>query len=168
VQSASQNDAKISMLASSVDMMQVLGDDENMPPIYNAIATAAAPEAATENGKPAPGTADRVLELFQALTNEPVVNGQQQPNQYDPYRIQDRIMANLVTPMNNDEANPTPIEIFLDTFAEVNRIDADLPREEPLGADDMEVVMGTMRDFLTSKTRGMEQFYEIMKHRNGD
>jgi len=172
VQSASQNDAKISMLASSVDMMQILGDDENMPPIYQAIATAAAPEYATEtvNGKdkPAPGTADRVLELFQALTNEPVINGKQQPNQYDPYRIQDRIMANLVTPMDGNEENPTPIEIFLDTFAEVNRIDADLPREEPLSPDDMEVVMGTMRDFLTSKTRGMEQFYEIMKHRNGD
>ena len=152
--------------------MQILSDDQNMPPIYNAISVAAAPEAATENGKPdgkpTPGTADRVIELLDALTREPVVNGQQQPNQYDPYRIQDRLMANLVTPMDGNEANPTPIEIFLDTFAEVNRVDADMPREEPLSPDDLEKVMGSMRDFMTSKTRGMEQFYEIMRHRNGD
>lgn len=168
VQEISGNDALVSMLASSADMLQILGDDQNMPPIYNAIATAAAPEAATEGGKPASGTADRVLELLDALTREPVVNGNQQPNPFDPYRIQDRILANLVTPLGGNDQNPTPIEIFLDTFAEVNRFDADLPREEPLTPDDFKLVMGTMRDFLTSKTRGMEQFYEIMRHRDGN
>lgn len=164
VQEASSNDAMISMLASSADMMQILSDDANMPAIYNAVATAAAPESATEGDKPAPGTADRVLEFLDAMTAEP--NGQ--PNPYDPYRFQDRMMANLVTPLGGNPDNPTPIEIFLDTFAEVNRIDARAPREEPLSPDDLQVVFATMRDFLTSKTRGMEQFYEVMKHRNGD
>lgn len=163
VQEASSNDAMISMLASSADMMQILSDDANMPAIYNAVATAAAPEAATADGKPAPGTADRVLELLDALTAEPAG----QPNPYDPYRFQDRMLANLVTPIAGNPDNPTPIEVFLDTFAEVNRIDARAPREEPLSPDDLQMVFATMRDFLTSKTRGMEQLYEIMRHRNG-
>jgi hypothetical protein len=167
VQEVSSNDAMISMLASSADMMQIMSDDMNMPAIYNAVATAAAPEAAPggPKGSPAPGTADRVVELLDALTAEP--GGQ--PNPYDPYRFQDRMLANMVTPL--DPANPdspTPIEIFLDTFAEVNRIDARAPREEPLSPDDLQLVFATMRDFLTSKTRGMEQLYEIMRHRNGD
>ncbi|MBI3203546.1 MAG: hypothetical protein HYZ29_18555 [Myxococcales bacterium] len=169
VQEASSNDAMISMLASSADMMQILSDDVNMPAIYNAVATAAAPEEATADGKPAPGTADRVLELLDALTTEPVIDGKAQPNPYDPYRFQDRMLANLVTPLDpQNPDSPTPIEIFLDTFAEVNRIDARASREEPLSPDDLKVVFGTMRDFLTSKTRGMEQFYEIMRHRNGE
>lgn len=165
VQEASSNDAMISMLASSADMMQILSDDTNMPAIYNAVATAAGPEGATDpGGKPTPGAADRVLELLDALTKEPAG----QPNPYDPYRYQDRMLANMVTPMGGNPDNPTPIEIFLDTFAEVNRIDARAPREEPLSPDDLQVVFGTMRDFLTSKTRGMEQLYEIMRHRNGE
>ena len=56
----------------------------------------------------------------------------------------------------------------LDTFAEVNRLDASAGREEPLSPDDLKLVFATMRDFLTSKTRGMEQLYEIMRHRNGE
>jgi hypothetical protein len=165
VQEASTNDAMISMLASSADMMQILSDDENMPAIYNAVATAAGPEDAVgPDGKPAPGTADRVFELLDALTTEP--GGQ--PNPYDPYRFQDRMLANLVTPLQGNPENLTPIEIFLDTFAEVHRLDAKASPSDPLSPDDLKVVFATMRDFLTSKSRGMEQLYEIMSHRNGD
>jgi hypothetical protein len=165
VDGASSNDAQVSMLASSADMMQILGDDENMPAIYNAVATAAAPELDQANGKAAPGIGDRLIDMMNALKGEP--NGQ--PNPYDPYKIQDRMLVNLVTPLDPaDPVSPTPIEIFLDTFAEVNRIDADQAEDEPLSPDDFQTVFASMRDFMTSKTRGMEQFYEIMHHRNGE
>jgi hypothetical protein len=165
VEGQSQNDAQVSMLASSADMMQVLGDDQNMPAIYNAIATAAAPDSDTANGKPAPGIGDRLIELMNALKGEPGGN----PNPYDPYKIQDRMLVNLVTPLDpTNPVSPTPLEIFLDTFAEVNRWDADQPQEEPLSPEDLQAVFASMRDFMASKTRGMEQFYEIMRHRNGD
>ncbi|MEZ4224396.1 MAG: hypothetical protein R3B13_25835 [Polyangiaceae bacterium] len=169
MQQASGNDALNSTLTSANDMMQLLGDDLNMPLIYNAIAVAAAPEEGTLDGKPAPGTADRVLELMDALTREVDSKGNPKVNSYDPYRIMDRVLQNLVSPM--DPANPdsvTPLEIFIDTIAEVNRMDADVPREEPLSPEDMQAVFGTMRDFMASPTRGMEQLYEIMKHRDGD
>ena len=169
MQQASGNDALHSTLTSASDMMQVLSDDLNMPLIYKAIAVAAAPEEPVGDQKPAPGTADRVLELMDALNREVDSKGNPRPNSYDPYRIMDRVLRNLVTPM--DPANPdslTPIEIFIDTLAEVNRMDADAPREQPMSPEDLQATFATLRDFMTGPTRGMEQVYEIMRHRNGD
>ncbi|MCA9592832.1 MAG: hypothetical protein KC776_05960 [Myxococcales bacterium] len=169
VRLASQNDALSSTLASGSDMMQILGDDVNMPLIYNAIALAAAPENATLDGKPAPGTADRVLEMMDALTKETDASGAPAQNPYDPYRVLDTILVNLVTPM--DASNPesqTPLEVFLDTIAEVNRYDASQPREQPMTPQDLQLTFATLRDFMTGPTRGMEQFYEIMSHRDGN
>jgi hypothetical protein len=163
-QASGDDDVLHSTLTSMSDMMQIMGDDQKMPLIYNAIAIAAAPESATLGGQLAPGTADRVLELMHAITEE---TGK--PNPYDPYRVLDRILANLFSPIDPADANSqTPIEIFLDTIAEVNRHDSDLPREQPLGPADFRFIFATMRDFMTSQTRGMEQFYEIVRHRNGD
>lgn len=162
VQEISGNDALTSMLASSADMMQILSDDENMPPIYNAVAVAAAPEGS------ASGTGDRVVELMDALTRETNSNGEPVLNPYDPYHVLDSILVNLVSPL--DPSNPdsmTPLEIFLDTIAEVNRVDSDLPNETPLDEDDMQAMFGTLRDFMAGQTRGMEQFYEIVRHRDG-
>ena len=67
-----------------------------------------------------------------------------------------------------DDQSPTPLGVLLDTIAEVNRFDASVSQDEPLDADDYRLVFATVRDFLTSETRGMEQFYEIIHHRNGD
>ncbi len=169
IEQASDNDALQSTLTSLSDMMQLLGDERNMPPIYNAIAMAAAPADAQADGRPTPGAADRTLELMQALTTEAAADGSPQPNPYDRYHILDSILKNLVTPMDeNDPESVTPLEVILDTVAEVNRVDAAASQDEPLTADDYAAVFGTVRDFMTSKTRGMEQLYEIVKHRNGD
>jgi phosphopantetheinyl transferase (holo-ACP synthase) len=163
-QASGDDDVLHSTLTSMSDMMQIIGDDQKMPLIYNAIAVAAAPESAKLGNQAAPGAADRVLELMHAITAE---SGK--PNPYDPYRVMDRILANLFTPLDPADPNSqTPIEIFLDTIAEVNRHDSDLPREQPLGAADFRFIFATMRDFMTHETRGMEQFYEIVRHRDGN
>jgi hypothetical protein len=164
LEQASDGDALHSTLTSMSDMMQIIGDDEKMPLIYNAIAIAAAPENPKPGQQIAPGTADRVLELMHALTLE-----QGAPNPYDPYRVLDRMLVNLFSPI--DPADPhsqTPIEIFLDTIAEVNRHDADAPPDQPLAGADFRFIFATMRDFMTNQTRGMEQFYEIVRHRDGN
>lgn len=169
VRQTSGDDALHSTLTSLSDMMQILGDDQKMPLIYNAIAIAAAPEASEIDGEIAPGTADRVLELMHALTKEKDAEGSPAPNPYDPYRVLDRILANLFTPMDPSDPNSlTPIEVFLDTIAEVNREDADVPRDQPLTPADLRFIFATMRDFMTDRTRGMEQFYEIISHRDGN
>ena len=177
LEQGSGNDALHSTITSLSDMMQLLSDDKDMQPIYNAISLVAAPAddtvpipgcQPTQNNdcrKPTPGATDRVLEALQTLTAEP--NGQRNP--YDQYRILDRILKNLVTPMDpNNPQSMTPIEVFLDTVAEVNRVDASASVDEPLTAQDYAYVFGTVRDFLTSNTRGLEQFYEIIKHRDGN
>ena len=33
---------------------------------------------------------------------------------------------------------------------------------------DLQLTFATLRDFMTGPTRGMEQFYEIMSHRDGN
>jgi hypothetical protein len=166
---ASDNDALNSTLTSMSDVMQVIDDDKNMPAIYNAISLAASPDQTESGSTPAPGAADRMLELLQAVTAEPVVGGQPTPNPYDRYHVLDRILKNLVTPMDpNDPQSQTPLEVFIDTIAQVNRIDASAASDAPLGADDYQAVFATLRDFMTSKRRGLEQFYEIVHHRNGN
>ncbi|MEZ4370494.1 MAG: hypothetical protein R3B07_06695 [Polyangiaceae bacterium] len=174
LQKASDHDALNSTLTSLNDLMQLLGDDQHMPPIYNAVALAAAPEAETapkdpkpgETPKPRPGAADRVIKLTQALTQEPA-DGTGNP--YDRYRMLDRILLNLVSPIDPEsDTSPTPLEVFLDTVAEVNRIDASKDPDEPLSPEDFQAVFATVRDFLLSKNRGMEQFYEIVRGRNGN
>lgn len=166
---SSSNNAQTSTLTSLSDMMQLLGDEENMPPIYNAIAMAAAPTETEADGQPAPGAVDRTLALVRALTNERAADGSPQPNPYDRYHIVDRILKNLVTPMDpKDPLSQTPIEVILDVVSEVNRLNADLTASAPLDAGDYEMVFRVVRDFMTSRTRGMEQLYEIVRHRNGD
>ncbi len=180
LEKGSSNNALQSTMTSLSDMMQLLSDDVDMPPIYNAVSLAAAPAAQTVpnpdcNGaqgckpKPTPGAADRLLEALQTLTSEVDQNGQPAPNPYDRYHVLDRILKNLVTPMDpNDPQSMTPIEVFLDTAAEVNRVDASAKTDEPLSAQDYAYAFGSARDFLTSNTRGLEQLYEIVKHRNGN
>lgn len=169
IEQTASDDALHSTLTSMSDMMQIMGDDQKMPLIYNAIAIAAAPEATQAGGKPAPGTADRVLELMDAITSETDDSGKPRQNPYDPYRVLDRILSNLFSPMDpNDDNSQTPIEVFLDVISEVNRHDADSPRDRPLDASDFGFIFATLRDFMTNETRGMEQFYEIVRHRDGD
>jgi hypothetical protein len=168
IELASDDDTLHSTLTSMSDMMQIMGDDEKMPPIYNAIAIAAAPESTTIDQAVSPGTADRVLELMHAITKETDAGGNAAANPYDPYRVMDRVLANLFTPIDPADANSqTPIEIFLDAIAEVNREDSDISRDQPLTAADFKFVFATMRDFMTNETRGTEQFYEIISHRDG-
>jgi hypothetical protein len=83
--------------------------------------------------------------------------------------VLDRILVNLFTPLDDSDPNSqTPIEVFLDVIAEVNRTDSSAPRDLPLDVIDFGFVFATLRDFMTSETRGMEQFYEIVSHRDGN
>ncbi len=163
------DDAEAATLTSIVDLLQILDDEENLPPLFNAVSLAAAPRTARLGGEEAPGAADRVVELLNALTRETDESGAAVRNPYDPYHYVDLLLRNLVTPMNPLDANSlAPIEVILDVIAEVNREDASLPRGQPLTPRDFQLVFSTMRDFMSSRTRGFEQIYEIMRHRNGN
>ncbi|MFS8071173.1 MAG: hypothetical protein ACMG6S_32800, partial [Byssovorax sp.] len=123
-------------------------DDGNFSPLFQAAATAANPA----KDKDGPGAADRTLLVLEALTGD----------DYDRYHLLDTVLPALVTPMDGGKS-ASPIEIFMDTVADVNRIDA--AAASPLDTEDYRAVFGTVSDFMTSETHGLEQFYTIMAKR---
>lgn len=145
---SADGDSLQSTLASLSDILQLLADDGNFSPIFNAAATASSPAA----DKDGPGAADTTLKVLKALTGD----------DYDRYHILDTVLPALVTPMDGGKS-ASPIEVFMDTIAEVNRIDAG--RADPLDTDDYKAILGTVHDFMSSETRGLEQFYTIMAKR---
>jgi hypothetical protein len=146
--SASDNDALQSALASMSDLVQVLGADAELSPIFRAIAGA----AGAGDDPDGPGVGDTTVKVLKALTGD----------QYDKYHVLDHLLPALVTPMDGGQGL-SPIEVFMDVIADVNRIDAS--SAAPLVAEDYKAVMSTMRDFMGSKTRGMEQLYTIVQNR---
>lgn len=146
--SASDNDALQSALASMSDLVQVLGADVELSPIFRAIAGA----AGAADDPSGPGVGDTTVKVLKALTGD----------EYDKYHVLDHLLPALVTPMDGGKGL-SPIEVFMDVIADVNRIDS--ASDAPLVAEDYKAVMSTMRDFMGSKTRGMEQLYTIVKNR---
>ncbi|HRI63155.1 MAG TPA: hypothetical protein PK156_02930 [Polyangium sp.] len=136
-------------LSSIADALQVLLADKEMEPILNAVSAAAEPE----NASGAKGTLPASLQLLKALTSD----------QYDKYHVMDHVLPNLVTPMRGGKG-PTPLEIIMDTVAEVDRIDASKPTAPQL-PNDYEAIFRATRDFLVSDTRGLEQIYTIVQKR---
>jgi hypothetical protein len=144
----SDNDAFQGMLASAADMLQVFADDADLAPIIRTIAGAADPSDAPEG----PGAADAGVKVLKAMTSD----------DYDTYHVLDYVLPALVTPMD-EGAGLSPIEVIMDVITDVNRIDA--ASQEPLVAEDYEAVMDSVRDFMSSETRGLEQIYAIVQGR---
>jgi hypothetical protein len=138
------------MLASASDILQVLANDDVMSALFNAVATAATPGTEDE-----PGCADTTIKLMEALTDD----------RFDPYHVLDFVLPRLVTPMD-DGKDVSPLEVFIDTIAEVTRLDAD--DASPLEARDYRAIMGTLHDFFFDERRGMEQFYYLVQQRPRD
>ena len=150
LRAAADGDSLQAMLASASDILQVLTDDDEMSALFNAVATAATPATDDE-----PGCADTTIKMMKVLTDE----------RYDPYHVLDVILPRLVTPMD-DGKSVSPLEVFIDTIAEVNRVDAD--QVTPLKAEDYREIMGSVKEFFVDDRRGLEQFYYIVQQRPGE
>jgi hypothetical protein len=146
-------DATQATLASLADAVQILADDTTFAPILNAAAVAANDKDDPE-GKGALVTG---LDALKALTSDA----------YDKHHILDHVLPNLVTPLDGGK-NLAPLEIIMDTIADVNRLDASKSSDfhgEPLTTDDYKAIFDVTRDFMTDETRGLEQFYAILQRR---
>jgi PAS domain-containing protein len=135
------------LLASLSDLMQLLTADGDFAPIFNAVARAVAAPVGDDE---APGCADRTLQVLEAL------------RRIDRHRVLDHVMPRLVEPIDGGQGL-SPLEIFLDAIADVNRTDASLG--SPLDERDYRYVFRTLRELMTSETRGFEQLYYIVRHR---
>ncbi len=150
--SASDDDALQGTLASVSDMLQLMSDDANLAPVLRAASVAVRPDADPEGA----GCADRTIRTMKALVDD----------EFDAYHVMDYALPNLVRPLVNkdgDVIGASPLEIIMDSIADVHRIDA--ASEAPNQEADYESIMGTVRDFLVDDTRGFEQFYAIIRKR---
>lgn len=137
------------MLTSLSDTLQLLMDEENLAPLLNAAAVAMSPADDAEG----PGIGDTGLTMLKAITREDV----------DRYHVLDHFLKSLVTPMA-DGKGLSPLEVVMDAIAEVNRVDS-AAGVDPLTSDDYKVIMSTVQGFMADNTRGLEQFYTILKNR---
>ncbi len=139
--------ARDALLGAIADGLQLASADSEWAPLAAAVASLARPRGAPAG----PGALDRGVLVLDATTSDVI----------DPHRALDAILPLLVTRTNGQAR--APLEVFADVIADVNRYDA---RETtPLGNVDHAFVLRTLREFLTSPTRGFPQLYAIVRER---
>jgi hypothetical protein len=156
-------DTLTATLTSLADLLQVLHGDADLAPVFNAISVVSAPGVVTDkNGKPVastkPGLTHETLKVLKVLLDDS--GGPDKA--VDRYHVLDVILKNLVTPPA--EGKQTPLEVLVDTAADVHRIDSSSTAH--LSADDYKQVATGVRSFLVDPLRGLEQFYCIAKGRD--
>lgn len=147
---ASANDALPSVMTATQDIMQLMGDEANMVPLYHALAVAASPDGALQ----------RSLDLIDRIGA--VETGEKFASAHGGRRVIPKVLANTVTPIGTTQI--TPIEVYLDVISELHR---DAPgRGDAFDPVDYGAVARQVQEFLVDKTRGLEQLYAIVKNRN--
>jgi hypothetical protein len=149
---ASKNDAFATLTTSAEDILQLIGDDANMVPLYHALSVASEPDGALKRGLD-------LLERAKDVETDPNF-----ASAHGNRRVLTTLLANAVTPMSAGGA--APIEVLLDCISDLHR--ADPTNTGAFAADDYGSVAGNVEDFLIDKVRGMEQLYAIIKNRNGN
>jgi hypothetical protein len=162
---SSQNDALAALLATSNDLIQVLGDDQDLVPIYNALAPALSPSTYDSVGHLVTANVlDAQLALLSHISGQFMSNGTELcADEVDPNQILSQVLTNLVTPMTNatGQQTETPLEVIIDVITDVNR--ADPSQTSKLQPGDYAAVSGQVNDFLLNPQFGLEQFYEIVR-----
>jgi hypothetical protein len=154
----SGNDALASLLVTSDDLGQVLGDQADLIPLLHAVGAAMIPRAGEKN------LLDANLALLTRLT-APARGGdgsEQCGREIDPNQILTRVLEQAVTPMAASAGGRTPLEVILDVIGDVNRA-----APEKLGAlasEDYANIADEVASFLLDDQRGLEQFYAVVRN----
>lgn len=157
------------VLASAVDVIQVLRDGQTLPPIMNVLSSLAVPDNTKQPDgvTPASGAADIVLQVLNVLSRDPQEGeSPDAPLVFDRYRVLDQILPNLVKPIDDSGTSKTALEVIVDVAADVNRYDSS--QDGPLSPDDYKQVAQAAHEFLVSPNRGMEQLYTVVRGREGN
>jgi hypothetical protein len=157
------------VLASAVDVIQVLRDGQTLPPIMNVLSSLSVPDntVQADGVTPASGAADIVLQALNVLSRDPQ-DGESPdaPLVFDRYRVLDQILPNLVKPIDDSGTSKTALEVIVDVALDVNRVDSS--QGGPLSPEDYKQVAASVKDFLVSPNRGMEQLYTVVRGREGN
>jgi hypothetical protein len=166
VNAASSNEALAELLASSDDLIQVMRDDANLVPLYHVLASAAVPTTTDGQGNTQRGVLDATTALLARVAGRAydASNTEICANELDPDGVLAIALANLVTPMKDSTGAPTetPLEVILDAVGDVNR--AAPGAATPMSGPDLANVSNELSEFLLDDTRGLEQFYAIVRN----
>ncbi len=166
---AGQVESLTEFLSTSHDLLQVLRDDGDLVPVYKVFAAAFAPPPDNPKG---PSLIDATTSLLTRLAGHAVDESGNEicAREVDPNGVLDVALAHLVTPMpsgtdtSTSESSPgvTPLEVIVDTVADVNRATPS-DTSDPLAPPDYANVANELSEFLTDPERGIEQFYAIVR-----
>jgi hypothetical protein len=168
VDEASKNDAQQAMLASMNDIMQILKDEKNIVPFMHVMSEGMAPTKRDRDGTILEkGLVDAQSALLAKMAGKALdPDGVEVcSREIDPNQVITVVLGKLVTPLpDGPQKGKTPLEVIVDTIAEVNRIDPSRPAEEKLSNGDYRNISENVSDFLLNKERGLEQFYEVIRN----
>jgi hypothetical protein len=166
---AGQVESLTEFLSTSHDLLQVLRDDTNLVPIYKVFAAAFAPPPDKPQG---PSLIDATTTLLTRLAAHAIdaTGVEICAKEIDPNSVLDLVLAQLVTPMptaadassGTSAPGVTPLEVIVDTVADVNRASPS-DAVNPLASPDYANVANELSEFLTDHQRGLEQFYAIVR-----
>jgi hypothetical protein len=163
---ASSNEALPSLLATANDIIQLMKDDTNLVPLYQALAPALEASTLDAQGQYVKKNAvDAALSLlgrisgraYDASGNE-VCSAELDPNQLLAVSLQ-----NLVTPVAASGGGPgqAPLQTIMDAIGDINR--ADPSQTTSYGAADYGKIADEVSSFMLDPQSGLEQFYAIVK-----
>jgi len=157
------NDAFDSTLLASHDMLQLLENTENTAPIMRFFSQAIAPNAVqvadTGSGelKIEEGAIEKTLALLRAPRKlEPKTDGRAS--------TLTKLLREMVHVTGPNGASP--LEIIIDTIAEVNRAAPGKDNGKALDAADLRSVLDESQQFLSSNRHGLERLYDIAQSRS--
>lgn len=151
-------------LTSLADLLQVLHNEDDLAPILRALAPGVAPGALFDKGKPTPserpGAVTVTLDMVRAVMAEP-----EDPTlRIDRYLALDEVLPRLVNPPALGKR--APLEVFFDAIESIQRVDSS--QRGAFSPDDHRALSEGLRRLLVDEVRGMEQFYTIVRGRNGN
>jgi hypothetical protein len=174
--SVGQVEALAEFLSSSHDLLQNLNDEQNqLTPLYQVLASAftATPSSTSTSAPPAPSVIDATTALLTRLAGHAIDgNGTEIcANEVDPNNVVSVALAHLVTPMmipsctaspQNPCLSESPLEVIVDTIADVNRT-ADSTSDLLIAPADYQNIANEIVEFALDPQRGLEQFYQVVR-----
>jgi len=169
--STGQVEALVELLSSAHDVLQVLDDSQNLfVPVYQVFSSAFVPPQRPPGGR---AFLDATTALLTRIAGKALdANGNEIcANELDPNDVVSVALAHLVTPMPLSGCTPsagdtcngeTPLEVIVDTIADVNRA-PDSTSSQVLRPADYANISNEVDEFLLDPQRGLEQLYAIVR-----
>jgi hypothetical protein len=164
--SVSNNDALAALLGTTDDIVQVMRDDANLVPLYHVLAAAMQQTTTDAQGKLQRSVVDATTTFLSRIAGRAYdgTNHEICANELDPNGVLTTSLGKLMTPMPGPNGQPgeSPLEVILDAIADVNR--ASPGGTAKLVGTDYANMASEMSDFLLDGTRGLEQFYAVIRN----